>query len=168
MTSRIRAAEPSDAAAYRELCHRIQLDHPFSLFAEGEQDHEHDAEGVFLTRHLAQDNNALFFWEEDGAGLVGYVAAYGGSYACDHHSALVILEIEAAWRRRGIGTALLRHLIAWARAKGMARLELTCLAENTPALGLYEKCGFVREGLKRGTRRKGEVLLNEWMMAVYL
>jgi RimJ/RimL family protein N-acetyltransferase len=89
-------------------------------------------------------------------------------FACDRHSALVILEIEAAWRRRGIGTALLQHLIAWAQGMGMTRLELTCLAENTPALGLYEKAGFVREGLKRGARIRNGALCDEWLMALYL
>lgn len=48
-----------------------------------------------------------------------------------------------AWRGRGVGGAVLGELVARARAGGAARVW--CNA-RTPALSLYERAGFVREG----------------------
>jgi putative acetyltransferase len=42
--------------------------------------------------------------------------------------------------------ALLNHADRWL---GLQRVELTVYADNARAIGLYEKHGFVREGLHR-------------------
>lgn len=52
-------------------------------------------------------------------------------------------------RHRGIGAALMRAAIDKAWAKGFSRIELTVRADNTNAKALYERCGFVVEGLNR-------------------
>ncbi len=50
--------------------------------------------------------------------------------------------------RRGVATALLRHCIAEARARGLARLSLETGSGPAfePALALYRKHGFVNGG----------------------
>jgi putative acetyltransferase len=48
-------------------------------------------------------------------------------------------------RRKGIGTAMLRHIIATARAQGMSRLSLETGSWEffEPARALYRKHGFI-------------------------
>ncbi len=48
------------------------------------------------------------------------------------------------FRRRGIGTALLRHCVALAHARGCGRMEWTCLDWNVKAQQLYEGRGAKR------------------------
>lgn len=48
------------------------------------------------------------------------------------------------FRRRGIGTALLRNCIQIARDRGCARMEWTCLDWNTRAQETYERMGAKR------------------------
>jgi GNAT superfamily N-acetyltransferase len=50
--------------------------------------------------------------------------------------------VSPAYRRRGIGHALLNALIAWAKEQGAQRLELGVSEGNTPAIHLYEQLGF--------------------------
>jgi GNAT superfamily N-acetyltransferase len=47
-----------------------------------------------------------------------------------------------AWRRRGVGTELLRGLAGWGRAEEAGNAFLQVMTSNTPALGLYERAGF--------------------------
>ena len=47
-------------------------------------------------------------------------------------------------RRQGIGEVLTRELVERARALGADEMVLEVIVENEPAIGLYEKLGFVR------------------------
>jgi GNAT superfamily N-acetyltransferase len=53
-----------------------------------------------------------------------------------------------------------------ARAKGLTRIELTVREHNSPAIALYEKIGFVREGLHRNAVRIGNEYENHISMAL--
>ena len=53
------------------------------------------------------------------------------------------MAVLPAWRRRGVGSALLQAALARARQKGLARVELHA---QTHALGFYARQGFVAHG----------------------
>lgn len=50
--------------------------------------------------------------------------------------------VRPAWRRRGIGRALIDHLCDVARDLRIRVVRLTVEPENAPALHLYTACGF--------------------------
>jgi len=52
------------------------------------------------------------------------------------------LAVSPAVRRKGVATALLRHVIAEAAAAGATKATLEVRASNAPALALYERLGF--------------------------
>jgi len=58
----------------------------------------------------------------------------------------VSLGVEATWRGRGIGRALLTALAERARAAGIEALSLSVDANNGPALTLYQSMGFRTAG----------------------
>lgn len=58
----------------------------------------------------------------------------------------ISIGVEAGWRSRGIGRALLNALIERARGEGHASLSLSVDARNTPALALYRSLGFETVG----------------------
>jgi L-phenylalanine/L-methionine N-acetyltransferase len=67
-----------------------------------------------------------------------------------HHSAMLGLGLRDAFHGRGIGTALLSALIDVAdNWLDIRRLDLTVYVDNTRAIALYERFGFVREGTLR-------------------
>jgi GNAT superfamily N-acetyltransferase len=53
------------------------------------------------------------------------------------------LFIHEAFRRRGFGTALLRHVARLATERGCGRLEWSVLDWNEPAINFYRKLGAV-------------------------
>jgi acetyltransferase len=60
----------------------------------------------------------------------------------DRRRAEYALIVRSDMHGRGIGTALLGHLIDYARAEGLERLEGLILAENTAMQGLVKRFGF--------------------------
>ena len=67
-----------------------------------------------------------------------------------HVSALGI-SVALAAQGQGIGTALMAALTDFADRWGqILRIELSVFADNARAIALYERFGFVREGLHRG------------------
>lgn len=58
--------------------------------------------------------------------------------------------VHPSWRQRGIGRALLAHVLADAERLGAPKATLEVRASNTAAIALYEAGGFRRAGLRRG------------------
>ena len=52
------------------------------------------------------------------------------------------------FQNAGLGTAMIKESLKLARARGLHRIELSVVADNRSAIGLYEKLGFVKEGLR--------------------
>ena len=69
------------------------------------------------------------------------------------------MMVSSEWRGRGVGSALLRAAVDWARSVGAHKVALQHWPTNERAAALYEKFGFVEEGrLRRHYRRRsGEV-----------
>jgi RimJ/RimL family protein N-acetyltransferase len=65
------------------------------------------------------------------------------------HGGVLGVGVLLEHRGKGIGTALVRAAIDMAKATGLTRIELTVREHNERAITLYERLGFVREGLKR-------------------
>ena len=61
---------------------------------------------------------------------------------------LVLVPQES--RRRGIGSALVRTILAWAHESGATELWLEVRHSNERAIRLYQRCGFIIEGRRPG------------------
>ncbi len=66
----------------------------------------------------------------------------------------VVVRVSA--RRTGQGAALCSAVIEWCRSQGVASIELEVRSANIAAKGLYERFGFVEEGVRRGYYRDPE------------
>jgi acetyl esterase/lipase/GNAT superfamily N-acetyltransferase len=85
-----------------------------------------------------------FVWREGGADL-GMVR--GAPHDRDPDAGyLISMWVAPEARGRGIGAALVREVLAWARGRGLHRLLLDVGAHNVPARRLYERLGFVATG----------------------
>ena len=69
------------------------------------------------------------------------------------HCGRLGMGVLKEYRRLGIGTLLLERALRAAKERGMERIELEVFASNTPAINLYEKKGFVYEGVKKKARK---------------
>lgn len=99
--------------------------------------------------------------ECDGASRVALVATVEsgnretvvglGEYARSGAAAEIAFAVGDDFQRCGIATRLLRQLAAIARGNGVAQLEADVLAENTPMLKVFRRCGLrLRESNSEG------------------
>jgi RimJ/RimL family protein N-acetyltransferase len=67
--------------------------------------------------------------------------------------------VDRDWRGRGVGSALLQATVEWARGHGLHKLCLEVFAQNSAAIALYRKYGFMEEGrrMKQYRRDSGEL-----------
>jgi len=59
------------------------------------------------------------------------------------------MGIIPPYRARGLGRRLIDAAVAQARKADFVRIELFVHSDNARAIALYEKVGFVREGVQR-------------------
>jgi ribosomal-protein-alanine N-acetyltransferase len=60
------------------------------------------------------------------------------------------LAVDPAWRRRGIGAALLERLLVETAGDTERGYTLEVRVSNTEAIRLYERFGFRSRGVRRG------------------
>jgi len=85
--------------------------------------------------------------------------------ASSHVQHVTGLAVDPELQGRGLGEALLEAAAAEAVRRGARRLTLRVLAPNAPARRLYERCGFVVEGVLRGEFRLDGEDVDDVLMA---
>lgn len=144
---RIRDAELGDAAMVLRMLNELDEETRFMMLEPGER--ELDVArfaGWLADLRLRQD---LYLVAAEGERVVGFAQVERGPYRRNHHSAMVVMGLLPEFRNRGIGTKLLAAIDEWAGRNAVTRLELTVMAHNLRAIGLYSRRGYVAEGVRR-------------------
>ncbi len=79
----------------------------------------------------------------------GTVCGYLCTVSCPPEYEIGNIAVLPAFRRAGVGQALLSFALETAKGQGAEDVYLEVRASNVPAQGLYEKNGFVRIGIRR-------------------
>lgn len=82
------------------------------------------------------------------------------------HSGSLGIGVISKYRGQGVGDALMRAALKQARFIDLTRVELTVREQNQPAIAMYEKFGFVVEGVKKKAIRIGQNYENLVCMAL--
>jgi ribosomal protein S18 acetylase RimI-like enzyme len=107
--------------------------------------------GNFLRRNIRKGHPQ--YVALSGVKVVGWCDALPIDRPTRAHTGVLGLAVLAEFRGRGIGTALLRETLNGARAFGLTRVELGVRAGNAHVVPLYERFGFVREGVQKNAIR---------------
>ncbi len=81
--------------------------------------------------------------------VVGWCDIQRHPFAAHAHRGTLGTGMIADYRSRGVGSRLIDRTLQHAFANGFVRVEFNVRADNLRALGLYQKFGFVREGVVR-------------------
>jgi len=81
---------------------------------------------------------ARYFVAEEGSRVAGYM----GYWEAPQEAHIINLAVAPDFRKKGLGVALLDHVLEFARKTGAALATLEVRESNVAARGLYEKCGF--------------------------
>lgn len=98
--------------------------------------------------------------------LVGTASLCVESHPRLKHSGSIGIMVHKDYQGQGVGSKLMEAVCDLADNWLMlVRLELTVFVENTKAVHLYEKMGFVMEGTRRMVAVRHGVYADEFMMA---
>jgi len=143
----IREAQKKDAAQVLEYVNRIAGETNFLTFGLGEFNFSLEQEEQFIESHLNSDNK-LFMIAEIDQEFVGSLGFTGGDRPRIRRTGEFGCSVLKEYWRLGISSILLESLIQWAKSAGIIKkLNLRVRPDNDRAIGLYERFGFVREGL---------------------
>ncbi len=117
---------------------------------------------------MLRRNGSPQFVAVDGTRVVGWCDITRNERRCFDHCGRLGMGVHGSYRRKGIGEALLRAAVGRAREIGLERIELEVFADNAPAIRLYEKMGFEREGINRKVRKRGDVYTDSIRMSLFL
>lgn len=101
---------------------------------------------VFRTE-LDQGHRYFGAYDEDGT-LIGYAGLAVAGRAPDFEASVHTIGVAAEWQGRGVGKALLRTLLDIADSLA-APVFLEVRTDNDVAIGMYERHGFARLGLRK-------------------
>lgn len=85
---------------------------------------------------LQRSAHVVLALDHDAGRAVGFINAISDGVLCAH---IPLLEVLPSHRRRGIGTVLVKRMLAWLRPLYM--IDLLCDADVQP---FYESCGMKR------------------------
>lgn len=162
-----RQVRVEDAEALLALHLGLDGESDFMLQEPGERSDDVEAERARIRGLVSRDNQTLIVGENAGR-LVGYVAVLGGPFRRNRHCAYLVIGVLRAFSGQGLGRRLLEEAESWAAKSGIRRLELTVMAHNERAIHLYEKAGFVKEGIRKRALRVRGAWVDELYMAKLL
>jgi len=148
MTSTIRPITPTEAACILPLLEQVHAIHVEAHPDHFPADPDRDELLAFLRDRLSNDAiTALVAFGPDGA-AVGYLLceietrapsllSLGERRGMLHH-----ISVDQAWRRSGIGLALIEDMKARLRAQGIARVVTIYGAFNGPSAALMRRAGL--------------------------
>jgi ribosomal-protein-alanine N-acetyltransferase len=96
-------------------------------------------------RAVGERGHSFFVAEMDG-GLVGY----SGLWAEGDRAHIAKVAVHEDYRRRGIGSTLLEHLIDHSLRLGLTRMYLEVRRSNVAAQQMYRRFGFQFERVQPG------------------
>ena len=127
----VRAARAEDAAALANLA--TQLGYPSTT----------EEIAGRLRQLLPHGEHQVFVAEAPGEGVRGFLHAYAGiSLESGPRAEILGLVTDATMRSRGMGRRLVTEAEGWARARGLAVINVHCNVVRDDAHRFYEGLGF--------------------------
>ena len=137
-----------------------------SVFAEGEytvttidddmSDFTVDKEKEWINKCIEQPGRLFIVAEVDGR-IVGSADLRNGNRKRIQHVGVLGITVIKDFRGVGVGKALMETLLNWASDNPlMEKVSLEVFDINKPAIGLYNKLGFIEEGRKIKAIKRGQ------------
>lgn len=140
----IENARPEAAAAILEYLKAVggETDN-LNMGAEGLPTTVENEES-YLQSLTDSPDGVMYTAKEDGE-IIGIAHVSRLKRRMSHRASIGVSVRRCAWHR-GVGTALMEKLIAFARNNSLEQLELEVRSDNERAIRLYEKFGFTKAG----------------------
>lgn len=108
------------------------------------------------------------FIAKDNDKIVGFIGITRMGLSKAKHIANFAMGVLNAYKRQHIATRLFEVAEKWLKEKGVYRFEMTVISENAPAIALYKKVGFKKEGLREKSIFMNNQYYDEFYMSKFL
>jgi ribosomal protein S18 acetylase RimI-like enzyme len=141
----IRAAAPTDRDAILRLSERLG-DFPVPSWRTAAEIAQADHHLLLQALRATAPERVLLVGESDGT-VLGFVLVVEREDYFTHERLAHVedLALDPAAEGRGLARRLMDEAEAWARGRGYGRITLNVWAQNTRAIGLYQRLGYQPE-----------------------
>ncbi len=94
----------------------------------------------------------------DDSRIAGFIIGY----ASGETGFIYTLDVHPEYRRKGVGSMLIRALEEILRSQGTRRIRLEAAVKNSAALELYRKAGYREKELLRNYYGRGKNAVRMW------
>jgi RimJ/RimL family protein N-acetyltransferase len=158
----LRPARPTDGRALARLFADVRSEGRWLVTPPGAI--SEPSEGFWIAEMIRGADHLALVAEADGE-VIGNVLVNVDHSATTQHIGVLSICIADGWRDVGLGTELVRAAQDWAGERGLRKVALGVFPDNERAIAVYERCGFVREGVRRMQYRSGDTYRDELLMA---
>jgi ribosomal protein S18 acetylase RimI-like enzyme len=136
-----------DVIKYRDSLDGISVDDLGGGFFEG---WPNPPDTAMHLRILEGSSNVVLAWDEDSGAVVGFVNAISDGVLCAY---IPLLEVLPAYRRQGIGSELMKRMLAKLSCYYM--VDLVCDANMQSFYERFEMCSAAAMIIRRRERQDG-------------
>ncbi len=165
----IRRAEPDDVDALIALAHGASLEADTHVISGPGELPDHSRVLRQIAASLASDRRLMLVAERDGR-LAGRLSLRAERRSRLAHRARFSILVAREHRGTGVGTALIREMLAWVGAHPrLQKVSLNVASHNTRARRLYESFGFAVEGIaNRGIHLSDGRFVDDLTMSLWV
>jgi len=158
----VREAASKDAVSIADVVNRVASER---IYVVPESSREDWRETI---KEIERRKGSIIVARTDGK-IVGMAYLVRGKFEKDRHVAFLGISVLKEFRGGGIGAGLIDKLMRWAeKQQGLEKISLTVFSTNRPAINLYRKFGFYKEGLSRRQYRIDGKYVDEVTMSKFL
>lgn len=144
----IEALTHETAQEYRHEIARFYYDNMLTCSCLGHYTYDQAYEKIGdLIAHL-ETHTCICYGAFENDEIIAYIWAYPHPFREETRMYVNELHVREHFRGRGIGTALLNRVEAWAKEAGFPALYLHAEAGNPDAVRFYESTGFIPERIQ--------------------
>lgn len=111
--------------------------------------------------------NNMYIVVEKEKEIVGLARMIRGELEMKSHTGLFRTWLIDRVQGKGIGSEMMNYTLEWCRVNGLHKLCLTVFASNGLAQKLYERYGFITEGIQKEQVKIGDKYDDEIFMAYF-
>ncbi|MFC0691392.1 GNAT family N-acetyltransferase [Paraburkholderia humisilvae] len=100
--------------------------------------------------------------------IIGHLDLFGSNIPSENHRMTLGIGCELSFRRRGMGTVLMRHAIDFALENAIEWIDLFVFSDNAAAVALYRRFGFVDTGRRSDRFRLMGRTVDDVMMTLHV